>query len=93
MRPAAFPILAALLAAHAPAPAREAAPEVRAELVQLDVVVTDGQGKLVRNLTRDDFQVFEDDKPQRIAQFMLRGCRGRGLGGAQRPPRPIAAPE
>jgi hypothetical protein len=86
MRPAAFPILAALLAAHAPAPAREAAPEVRAELVQLDVVVTDGQGKLVRNLTRDDFQVFEDDKPQRIAQFMLRGMPREGSGGGRSAP-------
>jgi VWFA-related protein len=89
MRPAAFPILAALLAAHAPAPAQEAVPKVRAELVQLDVVVTDGQGKLVRNLTRDDFQVFEDNKPQRIAQFMLRG----GSGGAAGPPRPDGGAE
>jgi VWFA-related protein len=56
-----------------PAPAQEIAPAVRAELVQIDVIVVDAQGKPVRDLTRDDFQVLEDGKPQRIAHFILAG--------------------
>jgi VWFA-related protein len=38
-------------------------------LVVLDVVVTDKQGKPVRNLSKDDFTIFEDDKPQTIDSF------------------------
>jgi VWFA-related protein len=39
---------------------------VNARLVVLDVVVTDETGKPVDGLTAKDFQVFEDDKQQRI---------------------------
>jgi len=50
--------------------AQEAAPGVQAELVRLDVVVTGPDGKLVRNLTREDFQLLEDGKPQRLTNFL-----------------------
>jgi len=42
----------------------------RAELVRLDVVVTDADGKLVRDLTREDFQLLEDGKVQTLSQFL-----------------------
>ena len=42
---------------------------VNARLVVLDVVVTGKDGKPVDGLTRKDFQVFEDDKPQSIRSF------------------------
>ncbi len=62
---------------HAQSPAqREDAPSVpvahassltvNARLVVLDVVVADQTGKPVPGLTAKDFQVFEDDKQQRI---------------------------
>lgn len=51
--------------------AQQAAPGVRAEIVRLDVVVTDADGKLVRDLTREDFQILEDGKPQPITQFLV----------------------
>ena len=38
-------------------------------LVTLDVVVTDKQGKPVRNLSKDDFVVLEDGVRQNIASF------------------------
>jgi VWFA-related protein len=41
--------------------------EVR--LHNLDVVVTDAQGNPVRGLTKDDFLVLEDGKPQNITNF------------------------
>jgi VWFA-related protein len=37
--------------------------------VILDVVVTDKNGKPVRGLTRDDFEILEDKVPQRIESF------------------------
>jgi len=41
------------------------------ELIQLDVVVTDKNGNIVNNLTKDDFQLLEDDKPQDISFFSI----------------------
>ncbi len=51
----------------APAPTFKAV----VEYVEVDAVVTDQQGNLVRNLKKDDFQVFEDGKPQSIATFSV----------------------
>ena len=41
------------------------------EYVEVDAIVTDQRGQFVRNLTRDDFQVFEDGKRQNITNFTL----------------------
>ena len=45
--------------------------KVRVNLVQVRVVVRDAQGKLVENLHREDFQVFDNNKPQAIAGFSM----------------------
>ena len=42
---------------------------VETQLVSLDVVVTDDQGKPVAGLSKDDFKVYEDNKPQAIRNF------------------------
>lgn len=63
----------ALLAVAPAARTQQVAPAARAELVQLDVVVTDPHGAPVRDLSGDDFEVFEDGKPQRVAQFYVAG--------------------
>src|SRR6266478_70092 len=63
----------ALLAIAPAARTQQVATAARAELVQLDVVVIDPHGALVRDLSRDDFEVFEDGKPQRVAQFYVAG--------------------
>jgi VWFA-related protein len=64
--------------APVPAPAQQPPPvqqptaptfKVRVDYVEVDTVVTDKQGKFVRDLTKEDFQVLEDGKPQTIAQF------------------------
>ena len=39
------------------------------ELVNLSVTVTDKNGKSVTNLTKEDFRVWEDKKPQEIVSF------------------------
>ena len=37
----------------------------------MDVRVTDAKGNFVRNLTKDDFQIFEDGKEQTVTTFSL----------------------
>jgi len=39
------------------------------ELVQIDVVVSGKDGKLIRDLKREDFELFEDAKTQQITHF------------------------
>jgi len=69
--------VAAVLAQGQPAqtPAGREQPAVTFKLevnyVEVDAIVTDAQGHLVRNLTKDDFQVLEDGKPQPISVFSL----------------------
>jgi len=41
------------------------------EYVEVDALVTDQQGNFVRSLTKDDFQILEDGKPQTISNFSL----------------------
>jgi VWFA-related protein len=43
--------------------------QVTSQIVVLDVVVTNSKGEVVKNLTRDDFQIFENKKPQTILSF------------------------
>ena len=44
---------------------------VQVDYVEVDALVTDEEGRFVRDLTKDDFQVFEDGKPQSISTFTL----------------------
>src|SRR4249919_2252810 len=70
-------IVFALLAALAQAPAQPQAPQppvtfkVEVNYVEVDAAVTDAQGNFVRTLTRDDFQVVEDGKPQTLSAFSM----------------------
>ena len=45
--------------------------QVEVNYVDVDAVVTDEKGNFVTGLTRDDFEVFEDGKPQKIDMFSL----------------------
>src|SRR5439155_27311045 len=45
--------------------------KVQVEYVEVDVQVTDQKGKLVGDLQKEDFQLFEDGKPQPISAFSL----------------------
>jgi len=70
---------AALTAGQAPAPpaqppsAAQQPPtfKVRVDFVEVDAVVTDKEGRLVRDLKKEDFQVLEDGKSQAITNFTL----------------------
>jgi hypothetical protein len=66
-------LLVLLLVPAPPASTQEVVPGTSAELVQLDVVVTDAKGQLVRGLTREDVDVREDGKRQSVVHFMPTG--------------------
>lgn len=52
---------------------------VRTNLVELSAVVTDKSGRAVENLTADDFELKENERPQQISFFSIE----RVGGGAQ----------
>ncbi|HEX8409334.1 MAG TPA: VWA domain-containing protein [Thermoanaerobaculia bacterium] len=43
--------------------------EIEVRVIDVDVVVTDRQGNPIMNLTRDDFELYEDNKRVEIAYF------------------------
>ena len=75
----------------APASTQDVVPGVSSELVQLDAVVTDAKGQIVRGLSREDFEVREDGKPQPVVHFMPAGpgSRAPALAGGASSPSPV----
>ena len=65
-----------------PPPPDETLVRIETELVQIDVLVEDRQGRPVRGLKREDFLLLEDGKPQPLAHF--------AIGTAERPARWMA---
>ena len=73
---AAFVLLAGAGLIAGQSPTQEPAPQgptfkTQVEYVEVDAVVTDQQGNFVRNLKKEDFQVFEDGRPQSVANFTV----------------------
>lgn len=56
--------------------------KIDSDLVPIDVVVTDAKGRLVRNLKKSDFKLFEDGVEQPIASLNIERISGA--------PRPVA---
>ena len=65
-------------------------PTFREEInfVRVDVIVSDGKQQPVMDLTLADFEVLEDDKPQKVEQFRLIKIDGNVRPG-EPPPREI----
>ncbi len=76
-----FPLAAQTPTKPAPPPAPSGDQTIRIEtqIVQVDVTVTDKQGKVIRDLKREDFELKENGKPQDIGYF--------SVGTATRPAR------
>ena len=69
---AAFVALAATAADSQQAPPPQTPTfKAQVEYVEVDALVTDAQGRFVRDLTKDDFQVYEDGRLQTISTFAL----------------------
>jgi VWFA-related protein len=45
--------------------------KLQVDYVEVDAVVTDQQGRFVRDLKKEDFQIFEDRKAQMVSAFTL----------------------
>jgi len=76
-------------------PSRAQQPVFRSgtELVLVNVVVRDKSGAVVRSLTRDDFTVTEDDKPQQITSFDFEELDKGAASAAPAPEATIVLPE
>ena len=63
-----------VLTGQTPAPAPQSQQptfKLRVDYVEVDVVVSDRQGNLLRDLKKEDFQILEDGKAQAITNFSL----------------------
>jgi VWFA-related protein len=49
--------------------------------VRVDALVTDNKGNAVENLTQNDFEVYEDNKPQKVETFRYVKVEGNPLEG------------
>ena len=56
-------------AAQAPQTPPSVTFQVEVNYVDVDAIVTDENGNFVTGLTREDFEVFEDGKPQKVEMF------------------------
>jgi len=87
-------IVAVSLAAQAPQggmpPPGQATFRVQVELVEVDVFPADPDDQFIATLTRDDFEVLEDGRPQTISTFALVDIPRLGTD-ASRPPSGSAA--
>ena len=54
---------------------------VEVKIINVDVTVTDGSGKPVNDLTKDDFEVLEDGQPQAIKNFSVTQRKVRSSEG------------
>lgn len=59
--------------------------KVRVNLVLVRVVVRDSDGKPVANLKRDDFQLFDNRKPQTISSFSVETPQTRAVKNVNTP--------
>ncbi len=68
-----FVVCAALAAAQQPGAGPQPSVTFRAEtnFVEVHAIVTDKTGAFVRDLTKDDFEILEDGKPQAASAFSL----------------------
>jgi VWFA-related protein len=62
-------VLTSSIAFGLPVAAQEDVIRVKTELVNLNVVVMDRQGRRISGLKKEDFEVYEDDGPQEITHF------------------------
>src|SRR5688500_5619805 len=64
-------VVGASIFATAQQPAPSATFQVEVNFVDIDAVVTDERGNFVSDLTKDDFELLDDGKPQEISAFSL----------------------
>lgn len=61
----------------------QTAQKIDVRVINVDVVVVDGSGNAVADLTKDDFEVTEDGQPQAITNFTLVKRQAPAAAGAR----------
>ncbi|MBM3784495.1 MAG: VWA domain-containing protein [Acidobacteria bacterium] len=77
----------ALLAQAPESPPEGPLIRVTVNLVQVDAVVTDRAGRIVTDLTAEDFEVLQDGKTQKITRFSYISTQSGLVRNAPRPPK------
>src|SRR5687767_14854776 len=62
------------------------------QLLEVDARVFDGQGRFVTDLTIDDFEIYEDGRPQKIQTMFLVGGSNAPVPGSDAATSAAAAP-
>src|SRR4051812_30181658 len=64
---------------------------ITTNLVQVDAVVTDKSGKLVTDLKPEEFEIYEDERRQKVTNFSFVATEGEAppTPGAGKPPAPV----
>src|ERR1700719_349667 len=65
--------------------------QTQANLVIVNVTVRDQSGKLIENLKKEDFALFEDDRPQNISVFEVEHLSSNALPPVAQQPQIITA--
>src|SRR5437016_3789082 len=88
-----LPVLAAplLIAQSASLPPLTARVEVK--VINVDATVIDRNGKPVKNLAKDDFEIYEDGKPQNVTNFYIVDGQSVHDGVAATPSAPAETPQ
>src|SRR5688572_12756673 len=81
-------VVSASIFATAQQPAPSATFQVEVNFVDIDAVVTDERGNFVSDLTKDDFELLDDGKPQEISAFSLVDIPVPVAGSRPRTPTP-----
>ena len=63
--------LALVIFGQTPAGQRDQPIKIGTAEVQLDIVVKDKKGRILKDLKRDDFEIFEDGAKQQVESFRL----------------------
>jgi VWFA-related protein len=88
---AAFALLAAALVAQT---VPEPTLRITVNLIQVDAVVTDGHGRHVPDLKKEDFQILQDGKPRQVEylSYITTSAAPASVGSAQTPRTPSFGP-
>lgn len=92
-------LLAALPLAAQKKPAEPEAPRlvetIDVRIINVDVIVTDKRGNFIPNLTRDDFEIYENNVPKPITNFYeVEGSIAKNVvGESPVPEQPAATPK